>query len=253
MTWYYIPLSACAPESEDWNAGSAKHWAELFASSVTWKGKPLPARSWSRILPKVNWMMRRYGRTLSPSTLASGAEKWIASLPATPASRSASPAAEAGHQTPAISGPTLPASSTSQNPGGASSKTSRTTSTSATTTLSNRSSKAAASALQREYSQRLKSALLTSGGGFSSLPKREELWATPAARDWRPPNTLRHMTTRSRPHMDQLPNQVVYGPLGRWLLESGLIPSANGPGSLRLNPLFVEWLMGFPLGSTIVL
>lgn len=253
MTWYYIPPSVCAPESEDSSADSARHWAELFASSVTWKGKPRPARSWSRTLLKVNWMMRRYGRTLSPSTLASGAEKWIASLPATPASRSASPATAAGSQTPATSGPTSPASSMSQSPGGASSKTSQTTSISATTTLSGRSSKAAVFALRREYSQRLKSALLTSGGGFSSLPKKEELWVTPAARDWRPPSTLRHMTTRSRPHMDQLPNQVVHGPLGRWLLESGLISSASGPGSLRLNPLFVEWLMGFPIGSTIVL
>lgn len=56
---------------------------------------------------------------------------------------------------------------------------------------------------------------------------------TPAARDYRGANGPEHMK-KDRPHMDQLPNALMYG-------------TNRG---LKLQPAFVEWFMGFPIGWT---
>lgn len=67
-----------------------------------------------------------------------------------------------------------------------------------------------------------------------------QMWPTPAARDYRGANgyetTLDKMEQGRRAHLDQLPNavQVVEGKAIRG----------------TLNPMWVEWLMGFPLGWT---
>ena len=64
-------------------------------------------------------------------------------------------------------------------------------------------------------------------------------WPTPAARDYKGANSVEHVTKngRGRRHMDQLPNAVVYG--GTQTQQKG-----------QLNPLWVEWLMGWPIGWT---
>ena len=56
---------------------------------------------------------------------------------------------------------------------------------------------------------------------------------TPATRDYKGANGPDHMT-KDRPHMDQLPNAITHG---------------TNPG-LRLQPAFVEWMMGYPIGYT---
>ena len=67
-----------------------------------------------------------------------------------------------------------------------------------------------------------------------------QMWPTPAARDYRGANgyetTLDKIEQGRRAHLDQLPNavQVVEGKAIRG----------------TLNPTWVEWLMGFPLGWT---
>jgi len=58
---------------------------------------------------------------------------------------------------------------------------------------------------------------------------------TPTARDYKSPNGADHMK-KTRPHMDQLPNVVRDG-------------MSNGQ-KLRLEPAFVEFMMGFPEGWT---
>ena len=64
------------------------------------------------------------------------------------------------------------------------------------------------------------------------------MWPTPAARDYKGANSLKHvmegLANGSRGHLDQLPNAVV----------------ARGEPSGRLNPRWVEWLMGYPDGWT---
>lgn len=78
------------------------------------------------------------------------------------------------------------------------------------------------------------SALRTDGKGL-------RLWPTPAARDYKGCNSLGHVQTRlekgERGHMGQLPNAVMMAD-----------PEHRPSGSL--NPAWVEWLMGFPIGWT---
>ena len=104
------------------------------------------------------------------------------------------------------------------------------------------------------------------------------LWATPASRDHKGENSADHVQTATgRAHMGQLPNQVAHAfqsprpdpptpthgamscewrPISRQLFRYAM---SNAPATTqrrwlrkgawrkrRLNPLFVEWLMGWP-------
>jgi len=92
-----------------------------------------------------------------------------------------------------------------------------------------------------------------SGGG--DLQSAAEKWPTPAARDYKGANSRAHVTEvgTGRKHMDQLANSVAHslpdpetGPPGM-----GSTPSSTPQSQpRRLNPNFVEWLMGFPPGWT---
>ncbi len=101
-------------------------------------------------------------------------------------------------------------------------------------------------------------------------------WPTPAARDHKGENGQDHLTNGTgRLHMDQLPNAVAHGfshpapaiethggrssltarslrPLLR-LMKSSATPAGypailRGHSKPRLNPNFVSWLMGWPIG-----
>lgn len=77
---------------------------------------------------------------------------------------------------------------------------------------------------------------------------RQARWVTPAARDWKGANGPDHLERNvGRMHMDQLANQVEYlfGPQAPQENGAGS-PATSGPPSQRLNPRFVEWLMGLP-------
>lgn len=67
------------------------------------------------------------------------------------------------------------------------------------------------------------------------------MWPTPAARDCKGSNSMEHLTRESgnRNHVDQLANAAKLNP---GVSES----QASG----QLNPTWVEWLMGFPIGWT---
>jgi hypothetical protein len=75
-------------------------------------------------------------------------------------------------------------------------------------------------------------------------------WPTPAARDHKGANSSEHVTTNGtgRRHLDQLPNFVEH------CFSPPAPPTPAGPPSSPprrvLNPLFVEWLMGWPIGWT---
>ena len=66
----------------------------------------------------------------------------------------------------------------------------------------------------------------------------QNMWPTPAARDYKGANSLEHCEVNGtgRKHMDQLPNAVAHGDK----------PEPSG----ALNPTWVEWLMGWPIGWT---
>lgn len=89
-----------------------------------------------------------------------------------------------------------------------------------------------------------------------NLSRDAALWPTPAARDHKgscAEGGLTRMDGKSR--MDQLANAAVFSPLGQ-ALKDGQPSSPSTPGSpqpsetKKLNPYFVEWLMGWPAGWT---
>ena len=113
----------------------------------------------------------------------------------------------------------------------------------------------------------------------SSLTQKVAQWPTPAARDWKGKNGADHLQNGTgRLHMDQLPNAVAHGftppdlptrqggdmpsphapisrPLWAWMTQSLGRPVSRrlwkGRSRRRLNPLFVEWLMGWPPGHAL--
>lgn len=85
--------------------------------------------------------------------------------------------------------------------------------------------------------------------GDLMLPSTAVQWPTPAARDGKNPNSEEHCTTTGggKKHMNQLTNFVAHSSLPALQTQPGPESSSNGPSTpRRLNPIFVEWLMGWP-------
>ena len=88
-----------------------------------------------------------------------------------------------------------------------------------------------------------------------------KLWPTPAARDYKGANSTEHlMRTGRKNHTSQLSNMVKLfpTPLGNAGAGPSHPPGRQGAPDLQseiggqLNPDWVEWLMGFPVGWTEV-
>ena len=253
MAWLYVP------ELEGWNSDSdsLNLTSEL---SVTWRGKPMQRRFWQRAWVKGGWIRRLFGMTSPPLMLARGVASWISSLAATHASRSA-PLGGVGAQTIRdTSGHTSPVSSKSASPYRCSWKMLEGTSGSDSVILQIRF-EAWATMLRRVCLQRRKSERRIDGKDCSSWPTAKtatgdysysrgdhnkpvmnlhgaaKAWTTPSARD----------------HKDGADPSVAAPTnclLGRQAPRSGIGGQASSQSGRRLNPLFVEWLMGWPLGWT---
>ena len=75
-------------------------------------------------------------------------------------------------------------------------------------------------------------------------------WPTPATRDYRSPNAASHMDrSTGAKHLDQLPNFIEHSflPVPPTSTHGDKSPSTS---TRRLNPDFVDWLMGLPPGWT---
>lgn len=98
MTWLYLP-SNCAPESEC-SAKVCEPHSTFSASDTapfaTWNGKPLLPPSLPRLWKQERSIRRLSGLISSPSEAATGAARWIASLPDSRARTSASPVGARG-------------------------------------------------------------------------------------------------------------------------------------------------------------
>lgn len=112
--WIYVP-SAFVPESE--RSTSLFGWPEpradqlrAFARSVTWRETHMQPGYWQRAWQTAGWMTRLSGLTCAPSTQRLGVARWISSLRASRASRTATPARSAGSTTRGISSCSLPES-----------------------------------------------------------------------------------------------------------------------------------------------
>jgi hypothetical protein len=118
-------------------------------------------------------------------------------------------------------------------------------------------------------------------GGTPPLPAQKAQWPTPASRDYRGENGAEHLTNGTgRLHLDQLPNAVAFlfsrpDPvtlpdgqrssvrilISRRLFRSAMsvVPATTLQRWLRrgawrkrrLNPAFVSWLMGWPIGHAL--
>jgi len=99
-----------------------------------------------------------------------------------------------------------------------------------------------------------------SSGNHSSLLTVAKMIPTPTARDYKGSNSMKHLTETGggRKHVDQLANWVKLFPTPRAQNANGKSnpPGRQGSPDLQtvvggqLNPEWVEWLMGFPIGWT---
>jgi hypothetical protein len=178
--------------------------------------------------------MHRCGMTCVPSTARRGVGSWIASLEATRASRSVSRAVEKGRTIPDTSGPISGESSKKCNPDAASLKTWQTIFGS---DLNQYGETLAiwTTRLRRESLRRQKLGRHIHDSGFSS-------WPTPMAAD-----DGKKVTTSSLQAGLIGRASGFYGPLIPTIAQDGRTLYTS---SRALNPRFVEWLMGFPIGWT---
>jgi hypothetical protein len=212
-------------------------------------------------------MKRLSGLMSPPSTAARGVDMWIGSLGDIPASHSASQGGVSATVIPETSGPPSPTSSAQSSPEDASLKTWASIFGMDTSTLYDQTSKALVTESRKRSTRRQKSALPTGENDCSSSPSG---WMTPNAPSphdsdntagaggkkqveiadqavaWYTP-TVRDSKDGFSPTMVNATN----GQLGRQAPRTtvGGQPYPEGV-KVALNPLFVEWLMGWPIGTT---
>jgi len=89
LVWLYLPSTALPflPESEDWN-WALEHLTIESTPFVMSRGKPMQLPQLLRKWKKDSWMKHLFGLTLKHSTAMRGVEKWIGSLPVSPVNRS---------------------------------------------------------------------------------------------------------------------------------------------------------------------
>ncbi len=245
MTWLYIP-SVSAQASEDSTSVCELPNPER-AASLTWRGKPAQRQALSRAWKRGGFIRLLSGLTCEPSTLEHGAALWIASCQAIPAKETASP--ENGLVRTTTDGCSTARSRFLIKAGLKPSSVRTSSGIAQDSSLSpSRHWSDWAAALRSEFSARARPEQVIDASAYSS--SQSDPWPTPAARDYKGANSKDHVTTNGsgRMHMDQLPNFV----------EHAFQPSppdpatSDGPTSSRqrrsLNPLFVEWLMGWPIG-----
>jgi len=241
-------------------------------SSLMWRSKPSPLRTWSQRWNRVPWFQRLSLRILKPSQRISFETALTLSLEDTRASRFQQQESDLAPKTPDTSGLTSLITSDQYDLFGACLKTSKDTSA-----LDSEKSlaiwKAQVTTQRGEYSARLKSAHLiresesiswptprttdTNQGrgvevingkfyrpskalaagklvGGANLADAVKNWPTPCARDYKCGRKLETLKKSGRGATNSLPDAVNV--------------AAQETGSL--NPTWVEWLMGVPTGWT---
>lgn len=115
MTWIYVPLSLSSA-AERGSISESDSLFQMFAQSVTSKGKVSPPLFWRRAWKKEAWTRRLSGLTSPVLTVVRGADAWISSQADSRARISPLPDAERGSQVSAPAcGETTRASSTKYN------------------------------------------------------------------------------------------------------------------------------------------
>jgi hypothetical protein len=270
--WLYLPTSCRSAQAEEDSTSDSGSLYKTLEQSATWKTKSRRAASWRTIWKKVGWTTRLFGQTYEPSTAQRGVESWIASLADTRASRSVLQEKGLEQLTHGISGLTCDESWERFSREYASSRTSALI-CDLDSTRSPETFKAWATRLRQACLQRRKLALRTGASGCSSWPTATQNWQTPNAAaeapnlgsnikngpkslmaqadqvtpQWGTP-TSRDWKDGASPSMEAPTN----GLLGRQAPRTAMPGDESLPpdqtSRRRLNPRFVEWLMGWPDG-----
>lgn len=313
--WLYVPsISTSSPSAQVDSASiSASSWQFQALEQSAWsRGKPSRSRNWYQQWKRAIWLQRLFGAMPEPSMAEHGVAQLTASLVASRASLTVSPAGSKGRTTNATSGLTLAASSSNRAHGSSLSKMSPACSRRGLTKSLAQSGFAEtftslASRWREDCSRRQKLARRTreSVSSFSvwltpsanedaagtvygkmqqmltHQAKRfsdeaDQLWSTPRASDGEkggpnqsfgaggqplPAQTAQWMTPRSN-EVGQYQysrgdkTKPVETLTGQALSHQGPETQKDGekssPERRSLNPLFVEWLMGWPPGWTLL-
>lgn len=248
--WLFVP-SACVQDTQDLNSGSDSQECPPLPP-VTWRGKLMRQRTWSRLWKKVPWARLLSGLILPPSTLSHGLKSFIASLRASPASHSPQLGNESTQKTSDGSGPTLTGFFASYDAESSSWRMSQGSLFQGWDPFSE-PWPAWGSMRNGESFERPMPGLLTDGRVSSSSgstptvddPFSGDSWPTPAATDWKgssQPGQRRGQlseateqkwpTTATRSHQDQETETA----------------GSDGDVKAVLSPAFVEALMGLRTG-----
>lgn len=279
--------SACAVDTKESGLDS-EEFSQICERSLTWRGKDSLSRTWLQRWKRESWMQHLCTRTLKPSLTESSVDAWISSLEASRANPSVLLESVTALKIPDTCSHTSQPESESANLELFSSKTSkglsqpRQQTVSQFSSMSSESWKAWVTEQRQEYSVRLKSAHHIRESGSTS-------WPTATTRDWKD-TTSTVPPSRANPSKQTLGQRVAHvGLLDQAKLnKSGKsqgsqqwpTPRANkvhpviteenreqlasrkkanleeeiaghcGKAQGKLNPDWVESLMGLPTGWT---
>lgn len=271
MTWLYVPSgrSRSAPGSAVSTSVSSKlslRTGLWVTSSETPTLRPSSWRGW-RTRP---WIGLLSGTTSRPSRVADGVRRWIASWQASPVSRGRRPASAGGRPTLGGSGRRSQLSFATYDRSGAFWRTSQVSLVGGGFSRFSGPWPRSGSMRSGRAFERPTAGRPTNGSVFSSwatptvgdhqraldtraspghtrkngVPnlayRAEVLWYTPTGRDWKDGDPTANVPTR-RLLGRQAPRSEVGG---------DPCSSTDPTSRRRLNPAFVEWLMGFPIGWT---
>lgn len=270
MTWLYIP-SRSAQESECLTKACEPDVSFLASSNapfVTLKGKPLQPQRLLKTWNRESWIKRLSGLTLSPLTAQRGADAWIASLPVSRANLTQSLANAKARTMKDGSGKTSPESSATFLLGSFFLKTSGVYFPVEGSRQSSHRWSPSGSILSGEYWPRPKLEPVTNVSVFSYWPtvtvcgnyNRRGLtktsgdglqtfvknWATPTATDYKRgnyPGDHRRKTPCLAAQVHCLPQALAQ-------TNGAALSPTHRTLPRRLNPMFVCWLMGWPIWWT---
>ena len=263
MAWLYLPdtaglnleLTPRLTEYEPWVTLSGK----ATRRPLSWHG--WKSRPWIKLLS---------GMTLRPSTADRGAESWISSLRASRASHSASPETSEAQKTNAGSGKTLSESFARFTPNGSLVKTSLDLFLMDSAPYSE-VLPASGIMLAGELFEQTKWEPVTAESAFLSSPSEGTAWSTPTGSQnggrtqvfaqggiplqlqsmtWPTPDASAHKYRLTGDSQQSKSLEPLARSSHQDLRTSKCGPECS-PSHRRLNPAFVEWLMGLPNGWTI--
>ena len=237
--------SASALATKESEADS-QEFSQLCATSLTWRGKDSQPQTWLRRWKREPWLQHLSIRTLRPSLSQTFVDAWTSSLVDSRANPSVLLESVKALKILGTCSHTSQPESESANLELFSSKTSKELSQPRPQTenqfssMSSESWKAWVTEQRQEYSARLKSAHLIRESGSTS-------WPTATTRDWKDTNAT-VPPSRANPSKQTLGQRVAHVGL---LDQANLSTTGKSQGSQgKLNPDWVEQLMGLPVGWT---